>query len=341
MEGIRIYQMVFKLLKPYELSFRTLSSYSTFIVEMINNGMAGLGEVTYLPGYGSETIDGGFEAARKLCSNLIEIPPDDAIEVVRDANCPEFTRSALVTAAGAVNREVPDLSVPLVATLSNNSPLQDAQNAVEEGYSKFKLKVGFDPYSDAELAASIIDEVGKGALRVDANKGFTLKDAKEFLSPFGPDDLRLLEQPLEVGDFEGHRELRGRGTPIMLDEDVWSIEDIEKIAEEDAADMVKLKLFKSGSPGDLLAMAERASELGLGTVVGNGVQTGLGCLHEAEVWSEIENSGLAGEMNGFLKMKDSLLIDPPEEIGGKLVWEGGFPALAEGLAPHVVRRASF
>lgn len=329
------------LREGYDLSFGTLEYFSTLLVRVEAGGAQGLGEATYLPGYGSETFRNGLDAARKVCPALIGQDLASAMEEVHDHKVPTFTHSALTTTLETIDTEVSEISVPLVATLSRDSPLEEALTRLDEGYSEFKFKIGFDPEDDARQVSEVLDVVGDGVLRVDANRGYGREEAEEFLSSFSPRELALLEQPLDEGDGEGHRELREFGTPIMLDEEIRSVRDIERVAREGSADLVKLKLFKTGSPRDLLDAADRAVERGLGVVVGNGVQTGLGCLHEARVWSRMENAGLAGEMNGFLKMESSVLRNPPEKNEGRLVWSGGPPVFREDLDRFVVERAVF
>ena len=107
---------------------------------------------------------------------------------------------------------------------------------------------------------------------------------------------------------------RDRGIPLMLDESIYSVREIEKAAELGAAHFIKVKLMKFTSLAYLEAAILRIRVLGMQPVLGNGVATDVGCWMEACIAARhIDN---AGEMNGFLKPKERLLAD-------ELVFKGG------------------
>ena len=84
----------------------------------------------------------------------------------------------------------------------------------------------------------------------------------------------------------------------------------------------------------------RARALGLGTVLGNGVATEIGCWMEACVAAKVVTT--AGEMNGFLKQKRSLLIAPLRVEQGYLRSAAGLRQLDPGaVAAMRVARKDF
>ena len=117
--------------------------------------------------------------------------------------------------------------------------------------------------------------------------------------------------------------------PMMLDESIYGIEDIERAAELHAARYIKVKLMKLGTPERLAAAIARIKALGMRAVLGNGVACDLGCWMEACIAARaIDN---AGEMNGFLKARSGLLTAPLEFEGGAIVLRPGFaPRLDHG-----------
>jgi hypothetical protein len=64
--------------------------------------------------------------------------------------------------------------------------------------------------------------------------------------------------------------------------------------------------MKCGSISKTIEYAEFAQQKGLGVVLGNGVQTEIGCYLEALIQNKL-NLKVAGEMNGFNKQADSIL----------------------------------
>ena len=94
---------------------------------------------------------------------------------------------------------------------------------------------------------------------------------------------------------------------MMLDEAIWTDADIRRAA--DSADIIKLKVMKSGGADIALAQARLARELGLGVVIGNGVATEVDAFAEAVVHAR---AGLTmpAEFNGFAKQARSPVRKP-------------------------------
>ena len=121
-------------------------------------------------------------------------------------------------------------------------------------------------------------------LRVDANEGWTLREALEWCERLVDLDVDLIEQPLHRDMHGEGRELRDRnrsGIPIILDESVQCYEDIERTASE--GDGINIKLAKCGGPSEAKRMAERARDLGLKVLVGCMLESSLGVTAAAHV----------------------------------------------------------
>ena len=101
--------------------------------------------------------------------------------------------------------------------------------------------------------------------------------------------------------------------------------EIERAAREGSARFIKLKLMKAGSLENLARQLDRIRELGMEPVLGNGVAADPGCWMEACVArTHIAN---AGEMNGFLKPRQTLFEKP-------IAVEKGAMILAPGKMPQ-------
>jgi hypothetical protein len=91
----------------------------------------------------------------------------------------------------------------------------------------------------------------------------------------------------------------------MLDESITDLDSLDRTARSGAAHIVKLKWMKQGGMSYLCEMAEHARRLGLRIVLGNGVAGWIDNRHEAIFWLEqLQDMQLAGEMNGYLKIRD-------------------------------------
>ena len=125
------------------------------------------------------------------------------------------------------------------------TPEQMAEHSYEyymQGVRGIKAKVGSDPVRDAECIKAIRERLGEGiSLRADGNRGYTVKEAMTFCELVERYDvgLELLEQPVDVHDLEGMREIRNHTKlPIEADESAYSLSMVHQILRHDAADII-------------------------------------------------------------------------------------------------------
>ena len=155
--------------------------------------------------------------------------------------------------------------------------------------------------------------------------------------------IELFEQPCAAGDWDAARAVADVSpVPMMLDESIYGMEDIERAAKLGAARFIKLKLMKMGGLDALAAGLRRIRELGMQPVLGNGVACEVGCWMEACIARTLIAN--AGEMNGFLKPVTRLLANPVPFRDGALVLDAGYtPRLDPRCACRAARwpRAAF
>jgi L-alanine-DL-glutamate epimerase-like enolase superfamily enzyme len=326
---LRAWLLRLPLVTPYKLAFGPVEALDTVIVHLEHAGAEGFGEATLLTGYTDETIGETWEKARQLveaaASPTFSLVP--ALDVL-DAKHP-FLTTAFRTALEMAQRD-PRLAfdhavrVPILGLLQGETIPElerETERLLAEGYGTVKVKVGFDPGRDARVVAMAQHAVaGRMRIRIDANQGFDAEQAVEFVSSLAPDSIELFEQPCKAGDWDSHMKVvpaaRSRGIALMLDESIYSVDDIERAAELDAAAYVKVKLMKFSGLARLEAAIERIRSFGLKPVLGNGVAADVGCWMEACIAARhIDN---AGEMNGFLKPRERLLADRLAFSGGAI-----------------------
>jgi o-succinylbenzoate synthase len=342
LEQLDVYRLSLPLTKLYRLSFIEVSEFDTVLVYARDSeGRSGWGEATLLTGYTEETIDGSYRLACEMAAAVIGLSLKKASRKIGSltAGTP-FTATALLTALEMLQGS-PLLDVrggariPLLALL-NGETAQALETEIEthllSGYRTFKLKVGFDADKDlrkVRAAQSIL--AGRGKIRIDANQGYSIADACRFASSLSPESIELLEQPCRADDWSAASSVAAvSAVPLMLDESIYSMDDVERAAESGAASFIKFKLMKAGGLEKLRAALDRIRALGMTPVLGNGVACDLGCWMEACIAARaIDN---AGEMNGFLKTVDSLFRQP-------LVVEDGVLVLPQSFEPEIDRAA--
>ena len=150
-------------------------------------------------------------------------------------------------------------------TLPGGPPEEVAARAREgarAGYACFKVKVGLP--EDGERVAAVREAIGPWpALRVDANRAWSVEQAVASIRGIEQHDLEFVEQPCRT--LEELRQVRGRvSTPLAADESVSSARGIRRAVEIEACDLVNVKLAGAGGFRPAREMLRLARSNGLG-----------------------------------------------------------------------------
>ncbi len=156
-------------------------------------------------------------------------------------------------------------------------------------------------------------------LRVDANGGWSLADAKRMVSWLSERGADYVEQPLEAGNEDELPELFAqRELPIFLDESIRTSHDVTKFG--DRCDGINLKLMKTGGLTEALRLVATARAHDLKTMIGcmgeSSVAIGAGCAIGA-LFDHIDldsHLNLAPDPAEGLRMVDGVVM-PSDEPG--------------------------
>ena len=207
---------------------------------------------------------------------------------------------------------------PTSYTVSITDPETMADRAaarVEAGFDVLKLKVGTDIETDRERVAAVREAAPGATVRVDANGGYTPREAvaaSEWLAELG---VEFLEQPVPDPDHEGLGYVHDHSAvPVAVDESCVTASDVARVA--DRCDIAVVKLAKCGGPW--------AARRHLQTARAHDLETMLGCMVES-------NASLAPAMHlaplaDYADLDGSLLLDSDPFEG--VPFEAGRPDLA-------------
>jgi len=200
-------------------------------------------------------------------------------------------------------------------TLGIDTPAQMAKQALQaKDYPILKIKVGTKNDIDVLKA---IREVSTATIRVDANAGWTAKEAIKTLNVLADYNIELVEQPVASHDLSGLKLVRENvPIPIIADESCVTFEDIPKISE--CADGINIKLMKCGGIHHALKMIHTARAHHLRVMIGCMIESSLAITAAAHLTPLVDYADLDG----------NLLIehDPYEGVtvkNGKLVLPDG------------------
>lgn len=205
-----------------------------------------------------------------------------------------------------------DLATSFTISISDPDTMKK-QTEKNQGYHVYKVKVGVP--GDIEMIEAVRDATG-AKIRVDANEGWTVKEAFPKIKELERLDIEFIEQPLHRDDFEGFKLLRAKtDLPIIVDEGVFRSGDIPKYVG--LADGINIKLSKSGGIREAMKMISVARAHKMKVMIGCMVETSVGITAAAQVASLVDYADLDGNIlisddpfkgvtveNGYLKLPD-------------------------------------
>ena len=329
-ENLSLYRLRIPLKQPYKIATAVMKAFDCTIISIQSRGHEGLGEaMADIQGYFWETADQVWRFAKDQGPKILGLPLEKAKESVSRhveknpcATTPFLTALERLDAKSLLAPPSEILSVPMLGILQATDPggiRDEIEDFISQGYDTIKIKVGFEVDEDIErvrLAQEIIR--GRAHLRADANQGYTLFQAKKFVQHIDPQGIEFLEQPFKENDWDAMVDLsRVSPIPLGLDESIYGMESVKKAQELGCARFVKFKIMKMGSAEALAQAIETSRQMGLGIILGNGAAGEICCYQEALVAGRM--SIHAGEMNGFLKQKESILVQGLKTAGGKIL----------------------
>jgi L-alanine-DL-glutamate epimerase-like enolase superfamily enzyme len=330
------------LIQPYRLSYRTFEEFEPFLVEVEDtDGRRGFSDGHVSPGSSSETREGAWGMLTGLLPKLLGKDPD----VAKTLALQHFAESKVAVTAVATAIEVLERHPATMLTQEVVLPLLTPINAMEpgaiereveewlaQGFATFKIKVGKNVDADLARVASIQRAVkGRATLRLDANRAYSREDGMRFARSLSPEGIELFEQPCEAEDWDANAEVaRVSSVPLMLDEPISTLRDIDRAGTIEGIGYCKLKLKRFGTLTRLIEGLIRVRTRGMRPVLGDGLGS------EAHNWLEacaaVGHIDNAGEFNGFLKPRGRLLSPP-------MPFEAGAIRLPAGYRPELDRAA--
>jgi L-alanine-DL-glutamate epimerase-like enolase superfamily enzyme len=141
-----------------------------------------------------------------------------------------------------------------------------------EQYPILKIKLGT---ADDLAILRAIRDVTRKELRVDANAGWTRKQAIKMLPVLEEFGVTVLEQPLDPGDLEGIAAVtRHSRIPVLVDESCITAADIPGLVGK--VDGINIKLAKTGSLREALRMIAIARAHHMMVMVGCMIESSVG-----------------------------------------------------------------
>ena len=176
------------------------------------------------------------------------------------------------------------------------------------GAKALKIKLGSVEGIDADKAMFMaVHDAAAGsgaALRVDANGGWSLADARHMMGWLAARGVEYVEQPLVQGAEDQLPALfKDRALPVFVDESCRFSSDIPAFAQ--CVDGVNLKLMKCGGITEALRI--------VATARAHGLKTMIGCMGESAV--SIAAGASLSALFDYIDLDSHLNLDPDPATG--------------------------
>ncbi len=156
------------------------------------------------------------------------------------------------------------------------------------------LKVKLGTSRDIEIIETLRN-VTDTPIYVDANTGWTAKEAVNKISQLAQFGVELIEQPTMPDDLDGLKFVREHSElPIIADESVKSANDIPALAE--SVDGINIKLVKCGGISEAVRMIHTARAHGLLVMIGCMIESSLGITAAAHLTPLVDYADLDGNL---------------------------------------------
>ena len=280
--------LTLKTRHPFVIARGSQPEYRTVWVRLVDDdGVEGWGEAASTRFYG-ETADSAMAALRMYGQQL----PGDPLDLERTEAGWQAHLGGNPSARAALSAALHDLAgkrlgVPVYRlwgldasaapmstfTIGIGTPEQVRAKVREAAeYPILKIKLGTD--RDVELLEAIRGETDR-ELRVDANCGWTVKQAIAMLPVLAEFKVTVLEQPLVPNDIDGLGLIRRHASiPLIADESCLTTADIGALAGK--VDGINIKLAKCGSLREAIRMIAAARALNMMVMVGCMIESSIG-----------------------------------------------------------------
>jgi L-alanine-DL-glutamate epimerase-like enolase superfamily enzyme len=275
------------LIKPMFMAGVRIEAAQNLLVRVeAHNGMVGWGEAASAPLMTGDVQDGMLAVVDQVLKPLLI--GKNALEharLARDCHAAIHgsggPKSAVDTAlldlcghylnvpvadllGGALRNELRPMF--LLGNANNDDNLSEAIEKTRQGIFFFKLKVGVKPVKEEiRFTLQLREELGPLViLCADANTGYSMSAAKEYLAGVAGAGLLFFEQPLPSNDIRGMALLaRSTEIPLCADEAITETKDILDYHAAGAASGINLKTIKIGGMGEAVRAANLCEALGM------------------------------------------------------------------------------
>jgi L-alanine-DL-glutamate epimerase-like enolase superfamily enzyme len=177
----------------------------------------------------------------------------------------------------------PSLAPPTSFTIGIADPQATLDKVAEAAHFPIlKIKLGRGTIQEQIETIAAIRARYCGALRIDANEGWSVDEAIRILGELQRYDIEYCEQPVAAGNPQWLRAIRERvDVPIVVDEDCIDAASLPALMG--CVDGVNVKLAKTGGIRGALETIHTARAMGMKVMIGCMVESGVAATAAAHI----------------------------------------------------------
>ncbi|HEY3182447.1 MAG TPA: enolase C-terminal domain-like protein [Gaiellaceae bacterium] len=219
-----------------------------------------------------------------------------------------------------------------------------AREALAEGFTHLKLKVGADPDGDLRRARLVRDAIGpEHRLSLDANQAWGVDEAIAAMTPLAEVDPWWIEEPTSPDDVLGHKRVREAVAPIGVatGEHVQNRIVFKQLLQLEAIDFCQVDCCRLAGVNEVLAVLLLAAKFGVPVCPHAG---GVGLCEYAQHVSMFDYVAVGASLeNRVCEFVDHLhehFVDPVRVVGGRYL-PPSRPGYSIEMRPESIAEYSF
>ncbi len=211
--------------------------------------------------------------------------------------------------------------IPVASEIGIDTPEAMAKNAhrvLGLGIKVIKIKGSQDMKLDIARIKAVREAVGDDVgLRLDPNAAWNTVGTIKIMRAVENCNLELLEQPIPSWDLKGMAHIRNNiGIPLMADEGIWTPQDVVRISEYGAADIVNAKIAKTCG----LALAKKveavAEACGIFCIAGTEIEPGFSMIAKLHLVASMKIHPIASEFTELSLIEDNIFNEDIKIVDG-------------------------
>lgn len=289
MINISIFRYKLDLKTPFRIAHGTYAFRENVFVTLERDGHFGFGEAAVVPYYGVSPESVEKDIRKGVSGGLTE---EILVNLGRDLKdrfeypvsfcalqsalinllCSLKDKSCAETLGIGGGRE----KIPTSFTVDYREDPEEMLKAASScGFRNLKVKAGLP--GDVERIKYIKDSLPGVSVRVDANQGWTLKEAVGKIAALEKLGVELIEEPAAAAPGDIEKLASGTSVPIIMDESIKNSYDLRRFLYEapSIAGLV-VKNAKTGGPAESLSLIREARRADLKVMLSSMVESSLG-----------------------------------------------------------------